>query len=199
MPENESLDALLKKGDPAGEQHSTRVEERYARLLPRLVESTPVAVPKPGRSRLLWVGAPAAGFMALVMALLWRPAAPPTPTPLASPTAVALVREPNPTPQPVPTAKPVLPIKKTLVAGTSEKPQRRFSPRRHRKRARLTFARHYPRKHTPRLPKIVQPVEPANVERIVIESTQPSVPVAIAIVGEGEKLSVIQTFVEEKS
>lgn len=198
MPENESLNALLKKGDPAGEHHSTRVEERYARLLPRLVESTPVAVPKPGRSRLLWVGAPAAGFMAIVMALLWRPAAPPTPIPLASPTAVALVREPSSTPQPVPTAKPALPIKKAVVADTREQPRRRDSVRRHRKRARLTLARHYPRKHTPRLPK-VQPVEPANVERIVIESTQPAIPVAIAIVGEGEKLSVIQTFVEEKS
>ncbi|MGC4043926.1 MAG: hypothetical protein QM758_09020 [Armatimonas sp.] len=201
MPEKDSLDTLLQKGDPAGTLPDTRSgsADRYNRLLPRLVEDSQRTAPAKNPRR-VWFAVPALGLAALATMLLWRMQSPVVPQPAASPSVEHVVLNPSPTPLPISTVKPTPEPERKVADRKSEKPQLRTPQRRYRKRVRVASVSHSRRRHIRRVQQQARPVEHAHVERIVIEgSVEPTSRVAIVITGNGENLSVTHALQEEKS
>ncbi len=199
---DESLDALLRSGDPA-ESALLESEKRWHQLQPRLTDATP-ALARSNHKRL-----PALvllGATALVVGLgttLWpRPAPAPLVAQITAPRTpkrqIALAS----TPKPEITPPVIAPVRQPA----RRKPARRVRAR--RQIARVARAEHLEPRRAVRRRSVRRPMRPRPlqnsefVERIIIDcSARPAPTAAVAIIGTGDSLRVIQTSnsTEEKS
>jgi hypothetical protein len=188
MPENDSLDALLRKGDPATGM-DTGSEARYARLLPGL--DRPCTPTPPPQRRGLWLPVPSVLLVAIVGMLLRQSTLSPVPMPVASPSPIVTVRNPPASPPPVARVVPA-PVVSAARKNLSRRVRKKrvhlaSAPRPRLHRRRVARIRHHPKR--------AEPVEHIVIERSVI----PPPPVAIVIVGDREKLTVTRPLLEENS